>query len=152
MSKVYGFVWHDGVICQAFETESENEIAAATIMHVIVQKYAAACENEECEHVLIVTGNLTPKMITSGMTANMQKVLTQDNKRELILRVMSALINCFTPDQLRRAWNEFPLVVKKFLNDADCLQEPDAAEIGNFYLGSNFPKEYPKIRKLFEGA
>lgn len=67
--EVYGFVWH-GAVCMAFKTESRDEIAAATIMHITVQKNALSCGDDQCEHTLIVTGELTPNMIRSGMTAN----------------------------------------------------------------------------------
>lgn len=150
MAKIYGFVWHD-VVCRGFETEGKNELAAATIMHAMVQKEALSCDDEKCEHTLIVTDELTPKMIMGGMTSNMIRVQTPESKRELVLRVLSVLQR-FTAEQTDKALSEFPPVVKRFLNDIKCMRKPSTEEVQRFDLGSDFVgflnKARPRIQKV----
>lgn len=157
MEKVYGFVWHivtdelvtsegsSGAYCRAFETESENELAAATIIHVMVRKDMAACTVSGCEHTPIVVSELSPKMIMSDMTANMRNVETPTSKRELILRVISAL-GSLTTDQLDEAIGEFPKEIRAFLNDSKYLKKPSQKEVTVFDLGINFLGQvYPYV-------
>lgn len=51
-----------------------------------------------------------------------------------------------------KALGEFPLVVKQFLDDAECMQKPTAEEIKKFDLGPNFlgflNKTQPRIQKV----
>lgn len=160
MKKIYGFLWHvesgvlaasegsAGAYCQAFETESENELAAETIIHVVVSRHMAACQDSGCEHTPIITEELTPKMIMSGMTAKRKEVETPANKRELVLRVMSAL-GQLPSDKLGGAFHGFPSRVKKFLNDSRCLRKPSSKEIKDFNLGDKFlTQEYPRVKEL----
>jgi len=146
---VYGFVWHvvadelaasegaGGAYCRAFETESEDKLAAAVIIHTIVQRDMAACKVSECEHTPTLTDTLSRKMIMGGMTADMREIETPTNKRELVLRVISGL-GSLTPEQLDRAFDAFHPDIKIFLNDPDCFTEPTQEEIEAFCLGDNF--------------
>lgn len=160
MEKFYGFVWHtvgaelvasegsSGAHCTALETESENEVAAETIMHVAVLNNMARCEVSECEHALIVTNDLRPKMIRSGMTANMREITTPADKRELVLRSMSALGH-LTEEQLSKAFDKLPQRVTAFLDDTECSGEPDQEEIETFDLGGDFlSQEYPQVKGI----
>jgi hypothetical protein len=162
MKKIYGFLWHvdsgaltasegsAGAYCQSFETESEDALAAETIIRVFVQRHMVACQDSGCEHTPIITRELTPKMIMAGMTANMRKVETPASKRELVLRVMSAL-GKLPPDKLTETLKTFPSKVKRYLNDSGCLRKPSPKEIKDFDLGNKFlAQEYPRVKKLLE--
>lgn len=84
--KLYAFLWHvnvrvleasegsAGSYCESAETEQPTEEEAAKVLQAWLNKRQRLCTDEGCEHTLIITANLRPKMIMAGMTAHMAKV------------------------------------------------------------------------------
>lgn len=86
MAKLYAFLWHvnhsdmvasegaGGSRCESAETEKPTEREAEKVLRTWLDKQQKACGDTACEHTPIITGELRPKMIMSGMTTNMVRV------------------------------------------------------------------------------
>jgi len=84
--KLYAFLWHvnhaammasegaGGYHCESAETERTTEDDAKEALKTWLAERQRLCEDEGCEHTPIVTCELRPKMVMSGMTANMVTV------------------------------------------------------------------------------
>lgn len=83
MKKMYAFLWHvnvgamnvsegaGGSSCESASCEKKTKKEAGALLKTWLKQRKSACGNLECEHTPIVTNELSPKMIMSGMTAGM---------------------------------------------------------------------------------
>lgn len=83
MAKLYAFLWHvshedmmasegaGGYHCESAEVEKPTDQEAQQILKAWLDERQKVCMDTGCEHTPIITAELSPKMIMSGMTAHM---------------------------------------------------------------------------------
>lgn len=86
MATLYAFLWHvnlndmaasegsGGLHCESAEAEKPIKKQAKKVLKAWLDKRQKACSDPDCEHTLLITDELSPKLILSGMTAGMVKV------------------------------------------------------------------------------